>query len=205
MVTFLIVLILGFLGLVVLLALVLLAAYNGLVSLREQVKSAFSSIDVALRQRFDMIPQLVDAAKGAMKFEKETFKEVVEARNAAKAALDSISANGGVATEELLQNLQVKTAALDNAFAGMKIQLEAYPDLKSVETVKQLQDGIESVENKIAFSRNHYNQTVSDYQTKRSQFPSVIVPMFFPSQFPTFAYYQDTEKEAIQKRPEIKF
>ena len=157
MLTFLIVVVCGFIGLIVVLALVLLGAYNGLVALREQVKSAFSSIDVALRQRFDMIPQLVDAAKGAMKFEKDTFKEVVEARNAAKAALDQIS------------------------------------------------DGIQSVENKIAFSRNHYNQTVSDYQTKRSQFPTVIVPTILPAQFPTFAYYQDSEKEAIQTRPQINF
>ncbi len=205
MLTFLIVVVCGFIGLIVVLALVLLGAYNGLVALREQVKSAFSSIDVALRQRFDMIPQLVDAAKGAMKFEKDTFKEVVEARNAAKAALDQISQNGGVATEELLANLQAKTKALDSAFAGMKVTLEAYPDLKSVETVKQLQDGIQSVENKIAFSRNHYNQTVSDYQTKRSQFPTVIVPTILPAQFPTFAYYQDSEKEAIQTRPQINF
>lgn len=193
------------LGIVLLLALWFVGAFNGLIAYREQVKSAFSSIDVTLRQRFDMIPQLVEAAKGAMKFERETFKEVVEARNAAKSALDNISANGGVATPALLEDLQTKTSALDRAFAGMKVTLEAYPDLKSVETVKTLQEGIQSVENKIAFSRNHYNQVVSEYQTKRSQFPTAIIPAVMPAQFPEFAYYKDADRDAIQTRPEIKF
>lgn len=205
MLTFLAIVVCGFIGLVIVVALVLLAAYNGLVALREQVKSAFSNIDVALRQRFDMIPQLVEAAKGAMKFEKETFTAVTQARNEAKAALDQISSHGGIATPEMMEQLSAKTAVLDKAFAGLKVTLEAYPELKSVETVKTLQEGIQTSENKIAFSRNHYNQSVSDYQTKKSQFPAVVVPMFLPAQFPIFAYYQDQNKEEIQQRPEIKF
>ena len=177
---------------IVLIIIWLISGYNGLVRSRNTVEEAFSTMDVYLKKRYDLIPNLVEAVKGYATHEKETLQAVISARNQVQTA-----------------GTQAERLEAENALSGTLKSLfavaEAYPDLKSVETVKQLQDGIESVENKIAFSRNHYNQTVSDYQTKRSQFPSVIVPMFFPSQFPTFAYYQDTEKEAIQKRPEIKF
>lgn len=189
---------------VIIVAIWFVSAYNSLITFREQVKSAFSNIDVILRQRFDMIPQLVESAKGAMKFEKDTFIEVTKARNEALSALNQIRDSGNM-TPELLENLQAKTKTLDSAFAGMKLTFENYPDLKSVETVTKLQEGIQSVENKITFSRNHYNQVVSEYQTKKSCFPVCLVAAAMPVQFPNYPYYDDSHKEEIKERPTISF
>lgn len=199
------IILLGLLGLVVVVALWFMGAYNSLVTFRENTKRAFSDIDIQLRQRFDMIPQLVECAKGYMKHEKDSFKEIVEARNEALSALNAIKQGGGDISQSQMENLQTKTAALDKAFAGFKVTVENYPELKAVDTVKELQESIQSVENKINFARTHYNQSVNDYTVKSSQFPTCIVAMVMSAKFPAFPYYNDNQKEEIQERPTISF
>src|SRR5829696_5301926 len=141
--------------LVVLAVLVLwvIGAYNGLVSLKNQVMNAWKQIDVQLKRRHDLIPNLVNTVKGAMNFEKQTLEAVIAARNKA------VSATGVAATAQAEGEL---TQALGRLFA----LTEAYPDLKATGNMAQLQEEITSTENKIGFSRQHYNDTATAYNTK---------------------------------------
>lgn len=149
------------LGIVVLIALWLIATYNGLVSSRNQAHTAWSQIDVQLKRRHDLIPNLVQVVKDAMGYEQETLTKVVQARNAAVAA--SGPAQAGPAE-----------AALSQATRGLLGLVESYPQLKANENVKQLQEELTSTENKIAFSRQFYNDSVNSYNTRRQSFPAVL-------------------------------
>ncbi len=199
-----IILTLGIIALIIFLFFVVL--YNGLVAFREAVKKALSDIDVQLRQRFDMIPQLIDAVKGAMKFENQTLTDIVNARNEALGALNKINeANqtGGAIDQELFDDLATKAATLKNNLGNFKVVMEQYPDIKSVAAVQDLMENISTIENKINFTRAHYNQTVQDYETKRSSIPSCIVAIILPLKFPTYGYYSDEQKEEIKQAPKI--
>jgi len=144
-------------------------AYNGLVSLKNQVANAWKQIDVQLKRRHDLIPNLVDTVKGAMQFEKGTLEAVVSARNNAMAVQAKSGAGANVA----------ETAAAEGALSGALGRLlavvEAYPDLKSTGNVAQLQEELTSTENKIAFARQMYNDTATMYNTRQQQFPTVLV------------------------------
>ena len=142
----------------------IVGAYNKLVALKNNVANAWKQIDVQLKRRHDLIPNLVNTVKGAMQFERETLEAVVAARNKA------ISAGvAGVAA----------TAAAESQLTGALHRLlavvEAYPDLKATGNVAQLQEELTSTENKIAFARQLYNDTATQYNTKQSQFPTVLV------------------------------
>ena len=149
------------LGIVAVIALWLIATYNGLVGGRTQAQAAWSQIDVQLKRRHDLIPNLVQVVKDAMGYEQETLTKVVQARNAAAAA--SGPAQSGPAE-----------AALSQATRGLFALVESYPQLKANDNVKQLQEELTSTENKIAFSRQFYNDSVNSYNTRRQSFPAVL-------------------------------
>ena len=149
------------LGVIALIVLWLIAVYNGLVGGRNQAQTAWSQIDVQLKRRHDLIPNLVQVVKDAMGYEQETLTKVIQARNAAVAA--SGPAQSGPAE-----------AALSQATRGLFALMESYPQLKANDNVKQLQEELASTENKIAFSRQFYNDSVNAYNTRRQSFPAVL-------------------------------
>ena len=150
-------------GLVVLIGLWLIAVYNGLVGGRNQAQTAWSQIDVQLKRRHDLIPNLVQVVKDAMGYEQETLTKVIQARNAAVAA----NAAGPAQAAPV-------EAALTQATRGLLGLVESYPQLKANESVKQLQEELTSTENKIAFARQFYNDSVASYNTRRQSFPAVL-------------------------------
>ena len=149
------------LGIIVAIGLWAMAVYNGLVSGRNQAKTAWSQIDVQLKRRHDLIPNLVQVVKDAMGYEQETLTKVIQARNAAVAATGP--AQAGIAE-----------AALTQATRGLMGLVESYPQLRANENVKQLQEELTGTENKNAFSRQFYNDSVNSYNTRRESFPAVL-------------------------------
>ncbi len=145
------------------------SAYNGLVSLKNQVANAWKQIDVQLKRRHDLIPNLVETVKGAMQFEKGTLEAVVSARSRAVAVQASSGAGANVAATAEAEG------ALSGALGRLLAVVEAYPDLKSTGNVAQLQEELTSTENKIAFARQMYNDTATMYNTRQQQFPTVLV------------------------------
>ena len=148
-------------GVVVVIVLWLIAVYNGLVGGRNQAQTAWSQIEVQRKRRHHLIPNLVQVVKDAMGYEQETLTKVIQARNAAAAA--SGPAQAGPAE-----------AALSQATRGLFALMENYPNLKANDNVKQLQEELTSTENKIAFSRQFYNDSVNAYNTRRQSFPAVL-------------------------------
>ena len=140
----------------------IIGAYNGLVALKNQVANAWKQIDVQLKRRHDLIPNLVNTVKGAMDFERSTLEAVISARNKA------VSASGVAQTAKAEGEL---TQALGRLFA----LTEAYPDLKATGNVAQLQEELTSTENKIGFARQLYNDTATQYNTKQATFPTMLV------------------------------
>ena len=149
------------------------AVYNGLVALRNQIKNAFAQIDVQLQRRYDLIPNLVETAKGFLKHERETLQAVTEARNAAMSAAKVAGANPTSASA--IAGLGAAEGALSGALSRMMLVAEAYPDLKSDRHMAQLMEELASTENKVAFARQAYNDTVMVYNTKRESFPAVMI------------------------------
>jgi LemA protein len=150
----------------VVLALWAIATFNGLVSLRNQVQNAWKQIDVQLKRRHDLIPNLVDTVKGMMKFEQETLTKVMEAR--AKAVAATTVAQKGAAESELSGSLARLLAVFEN-----------YPDIKSNQNVLRLQEELTTTENQIGFSRQHYNDLVMRFNTRQQSFPAnLFVSMF---------------------------
>jgi len=173
---------------IIVLVLVVIAMYNGLVRLKLEVKNAWSQIDVQLKRRHDLIPNLVEAAKGYMSFERETLEKVVQARSAAVGAVGKGPAAQGAAEGQL-------TAALRGFYAVM----ENYPDLKANQNVMQLQEELTSTENKIAFSRQFYNDSVMRYNTSCQTVPTNIIAGMFGFQQGEFFELEDKEERTAPK------
>ncbi len=176
-------------GLLVLAVMFFVGIYNGLVRLRNQVRDAWSQIDVQLKRRYDLIPNLVETAKGYMKHERETFEAVTQARAAAAGATtmgDRANAESGL------------TAALGRLFAVA----EAYPDLKANQNFLALQEELTSTENKIGFSRQFYNDSVMNYNNKTQMFPSNIVAGMFNFRDEEFF---ELEEPAEREAPKVDF
>ena len=144
-----------------------IAAYNGLISLKNQTVNAFKQIDVQLKRRHDLIPNLVNAVKGAMDFERSTLEAVIQARNQAV----KVNASG----PEGIKQISQAENALSGALSRLLVTVERYPDLKATGNVGQLQEELTSTENRIAFARQLYNDTATQYNTKQQQFPTVLV------------------------------
>jgi len=157
-------------GLIVLAIALLAGMFNGLVRAKNRFKNAFAQIDVQLKRRYDLIPNLVSTAKGYLKHEKETLLAVVEARNAAVTAIKAAAADPGNAAA--IAALGKADSALTKALGGLNIAIEAYPDLKGSEPMNRLMEELTSTENKVAFSRQAFNDAVMTYNIRREKFPN---------------------------------
>jgi LemA protein len=193
----------GWIGLaiIVVLAVWAMSIYNRLVALRNRFKNAFSQIDVQLKRRYDLIPNLVETAKGYIKHERETLEAVIRARNTALAAAQAAGANPG--NPAAMQSLGQAEGALTGVLGRLLAIAEAYPDLKANQNMLALQEELSSTENKVAFARQAFNDSVMDYNTRRESFPdSVFAGMFG---FGPAELLQATESAEERKAPKISF
>lgn len=176
-------------------------AYNRLVGLRNRFKNAFAQIDVQLKRRYDLIPNLVESVKGYLKHEAQTLEAVVRARAGAVSASQAAASNPGAAGAmvQLGQAEGLLTSSLGRLFALS----EAYPDLKADQQVAQLTEELASTENKIAFSRQAFNDSVMHYNTAVEQFPTTIVAGMF--RFAPAELLQSTESPEEKKAPKVQF
>ncbi len=158
---------------VFLVLLYLIGAYNGLVGLRNRFKNAYAQIDVQLKRRYDLIPNLVETAKGYLKHERGTLEAVIAARNVASTAAARVAQNPGEAAS--MQQLAGAEANLTGVLGRLLAVAEAYPDLKANTTMMALMEELTSTENKVAFARQSYNDSVMVYNTKRERFPTNLV------------------------------
>src|SRR3954464_7195129 len=162
---------------VVVLGLWVAGIYNSLVSLRNRFKNAFAQIDVQLKRRYDLIPNLVEVAKGYMKHESGTLEAVIKARNVAYTASQSAAANP--ADAGAMKNLVSAETGLTGALSRLMVVSEQYPDLKANQNMMQLTEELTSTENKISFARQAYNDSVTIYNTTRETFPNVVFAGMF--------------------------
>jgi LemA protein len=174
--------------------------YNGLVRLRNRFKNAFAQIDVQLKRRNDLIPNLVETAKGYMKHERETLEAVVNARNVAQAAGQQAAANPG--DPGAMQGLGRAETQLGGALSRLMMVMEAYPDLKANQNMMALQEELTSTENKVAFARQAYNDAVTQYNTRREQFPAVLLADTFG--FRTAELFE-VERDEEREAPKVQF
>jgi len=151
--------------------------YNRLVKLKNRFQNAFSQIDVQLRRRYDLIPNLVETAKGYLKHEQDTLQKVIEARNHALSAMKKASKNPG--DGKLMQALGGAEGVLGGAMINLNALTEAYPDLKADKTMQQLTEELTSTENRVSFARQAYNDEVMFYNTQLETFPDVLFSAMF--------------------------
>jgi LemA protein len=186
--------------LVVLLIAFVIGSYNRLVMLRNRFKNAFAQIDVQLKRRYDLIPNLVETAKGYMKHERETLEAVIQARNQAAAADKAAAANP--ADPDAMAGLIGAEGALTGALGRLFALSEAYPDLKANQNMMQLTEELTSTENKISFARQAYNDAVTLYNTGRESFPTNIIAGMF--NFAPATLFE-VEDEAVKEAPKVSF
>ncbi len=160
-------------------AFVLIGAYNELVTLRNRYKNAFAQIDVQLQRRYDLIPNLVETAKGYMKYEQETLEAVIQARNSAYTANSRAAQNPG--DPQSMEQLGAAEANLTGAMGRFMAIAEAYPDLKADSSMTRVMEELSSTENKVAFARQGFNDAVTNYNTKREIFPNNLISGSFSS------------------------
>lgn len=185
------------LGAVVLLIVYIITIYNRLVKFRNRFKNAFAQIDVQLKRRYDLIPNLVETAKAYLKHERETLENVIAARNQAMAAMKRASQSPDNASA--MKSLMGAEAALGSALLQLNAVMEAYPDLKANQTVKDLHEELVSTENKVSFARQAYNDDVMVYNTQRETFPDVIFAgMFGFNEAVLFEIENVQEKEGVK-------
>ncbi|MFO7261053.1 MAG: LemA family protein [bacterium] len=174
--------------------------YNRLVSLRNRFKNAFAQIDVQLRRRYDLIPNLVETARAYMQHERETLEAVIRARNAAVSAEQKAAANP--ADAGAIRDLSGAEQALTGALTRFFALAEAYPDLKANQNMMQLSEELTSTENRIAFARQAYNDAVTQYNTAREVFPASIIANAFDFQEAPLLVIEDAEQ---REAPRVSF
>ncbi len=176
--------------------------YNKLVIGKNQYQNAFAQIEVQLKRRHDLIPNLVEAAKAYLSHENQTLVAVTQARNAAVAALQA--AHAAPQNPAALAALAGSENQLLQALKGLNVQLEAYPELQANENIKQLSEEIASTENRVSFARQAYNDAVMGYNTTRQSFPYVVLAGFFGHKQDA-ALLQFADSETIQNSPKVSF
>ncbi len=194
-----------FIGFLVIIAAVLFIAvliYNNLVKFKNRYENAFAQIDVQLKRRYDLIPNLVETAKGYIKHERETLEAVIEARNQAAAGLQQMASNLGDAGAA--NALAGAEGNLMGALGRFQVVVEAYPELKANENMLALSEELSSTENKVAFSRQAFNDAVTDYNTYRESFPALLLaPMFgHPRDVPLLEF---EDRKQLEQAPQISF
>ena len=189
------------LAVIVVLVVWAIAIYNGLVTLRNRFKNAFSQIDVQLKRRYDLIPNLVETAKAYLKHERETLEAVTRARNTALAAAQAAGANPG--NPQAMQSLGQAEGALSGVLGRLLAVAESYPELKANQNMLALQEELSSTENKVAFARQAYNDSVMDYNTRRESFPANIFSGVFS--FGPAELLQATESAEEKRAPKVSF
>lgn len=190
--------------LVVIIALIVfyfIGIYNNLIALRNQYRNAFKQIDVQLKRRYDLIPNLVESAKGYLAHERGTLDEVIKARNNAFSASNTAAANPGNA--DAMNGLMKAEGILGGAMGKFIAVVEAYPDLKANQTIGQLMEEITTTENKISFARQAYNDVVATYNTSREKFPNSIVANSF--NFLAANFLEAVENPEERKVPKVSF
>ncbi|MGP5565469.1 LemA family protein [Vreelandella alkaliphila] len=187
---------------VAVIAFYVIGIYNRLVSLKNLFENAFAQIEVQLKRRHDLIPNLVETAKGYLSHERETLQSVIEARNTAVAGLKAAAANPGSA--KAIADLGGAEGALTQAMGRLNVVMEAYPDLKASQNMMQLSEELTSTENKVAFARQSFNDAVMHYNTYRQSFPPVAVAgMFGHGQDASLLEFEDSAQ--IQVAPKVSF
>ena len=174
--------------------------YNRLINERNRVKNAFAQIDVQLTRRYDLIPNLVEAVKGYMKHERETLEAVINARNAASASLDA--AKSDPANAQAIKELGASEGALTAALGRLFALSEAYPDLKANQNMMQFQEELTSTENKVAFARQAFNDSVLNYNNSAQNFPNNVIAGMFKFELASFLEIESEEKRDV---PEVSF
>ena len=180
----------------------LVSIYNKLVALKNRYENGFAQIEVQLKRRYDLIPNLVETAKGYLSHERETLEAVIAARNQAMAGLQAAAAAPGNA--DAIKDLASAEGLLGSAMGRLNVVMEAYPDLKANQNMMQLTEELTSTENKVAFARQGYNDQVTEYNSYRQSFP----PIFFANMF---GHSTDAEllefadSEQIQEAPKVSF
>lgn len=180
----------------------IISIFNTLVTLKNRFQNAFSQIEVQLKRRYDLIPNIVETAKGYLKHESETLEAVIQARNVAQAGLQRAAQNPS--DGEGISLLASAEGALAGAMGRLNVVMEAYPDLKANQNMMQVSEELTSTENKVAFSRQAFNDAVAEYNTYKQTFP----PVFFA---PTFGHTKDAsllefeDSAEIQAAPKISF
>ena len=183
------------LGVAVPLAFYGIGQYNGLVKLRNRFQNAFAQIDVQLKRRHDLIPNLVETAKAYLSHERDTLEAVIKARNAAEAAREGLSPDNVAGMEKLM----AAEGGLGSVMGRLFALSESYPDLKANENMSQLSEELTSTENKVAYARQGYNDSVMDYNTKREVFPSnIIAGMFNFNAGVLFEVTDESEREVVK-------
>jgi LemA protein len=192
------------LGILLVLAIVIVlwivGIYNSLVGLRNRFKNAFAQIDVQLKRRYDLIPNLVEVAKGYLKHERETLDAVISARSAAQSGLAAAKANPG--DPGAMATLAAAQGQLNAGLGRLLAVAEAYPDLKANQNMLALQEELTSTENKVAFARQSFNDSVNSYKTYRESFPPVVFAGKFG--FSDTAFFE-IEAPAEREAPKVKF
>lgn len=174
-----------------------IGVYNGLVRLRNQMQNAFAQIDVQLKRRYELIPNLVETAKAYMKHERETLDAVITARNQGLAAMKALSANPN--DPNAFKNLMQAEGSLGGLLRGLSVTMESYPELKANTTMNQLMEELTSTENKVSFARQAFNDSVTAYNTSRELFPASSIAGltgFQPAQL--FEVESPGERQAVK-------
>jgi LemA protein len=186
-----------FLGIIAAIIFYAIGIYNSLINLRNRVKNAFAQIDVQLTRRHDLIPNLIEAVKGYMKHERETLEGVIAARNSAVSSLDAAKVDPSNAAA--MQQLGKSEGALGAALGRLFALSEAYPDLKANENMIQFQEELTTTENKVAFSRQAFNDSVLSYNNQVENFPNNIIAGMFNFELASFLEIEAPEKREVPK------